>query len=134
MPVCGSDGRFYENHCELHRAACLLERKIVIVHSKDCFLKGRKMPPCPYAFGFGDGSSNALLTNGPGAEPAGGRGRLEPQPNSTSSISVMHVLCVSASRDPLPSEGDPWRTESRQTFGRSGRRKEGMEPTKCLQQ
>ncbi|XP_006872973.1 PREDICTED: follistatin-related protein 4 [Chrysochloris asiatica] len=40
MPVCGSNGQFYENHCELHRAACLLKKKIVIVHSKDCFLKG----------------------------------------------------------------------------------------------
>ncbi|XP_077624755.1 follistatin-related protein 4 isoform X2 [Crocuta crocuta] len=46
MPVCGSDGRFYENHCELHRAACLLGRKIVIVHSKDCFLKD---DPCTMA-------------------------------------------------------------------------------------
>uniref|UniRef100_A0A667H001 Follistatin like 4 n=1 Tax=Lynx canadensis TaxID=61383 RepID=A0A667H001_LYNCA len=46
MPVCGSDGRFYENHCELHRAACLLGRKIVIVRSKDCFLKD---DPCPMA-------------------------------------------------------------------------------------
>ncbi|XP_026932502.1 follistatin-related protein 4 isoform X2 [Acinonyx jubatus] len=46
MPVCGSDGRFYENHCELHRAACLLGRKIVIVRSKDCFLKD---DPCTMA-------------------------------------------------------------------------------------
>ncbi|EPY84913.1 hypothetical protein CB1_000434015 [Camelus ferus] len=42
MPVCGSDGRVYENHCELHRAACLLGKKISIAHSKDCFLK---VPP-----------------------------------------------------------------------------------------
>ncbi|XP_016053048.1 PREDICTED: follistatin-related protein 4 [Miniopterus natalensis] len=46
VPVCGSDGRFYENHCELYRAACLLERKIAIVRSKDCFLKG---DPCTMA-------------------------------------------------------------------------------------
>uniref|UniRef100_A0A8D0DWT6 Follistatin like 4 n=1 Tax=Salvator merianae TaxID=96440 RepID=A0A8D0DWT6_SALMN len=40
MPVCGSDGKFYENHCELHRASCLQRKKIYIVHSKDCFFKG----------------------------------------------------------------------------------------------
>lgn len=59
VPVCGSDGRFYENHCELHRAACLLAKKIVIVHSKDCFLKGRKMASRPCDLVCGDGSSNA---------------------------------------------------------------------------
>ncbi|XP_053153749.1 follistatin-related protein 4 isoform X5 [Hemicordylus capensis] len=40
MPVCGSDGKFYENHCELHRASCLQRKKIYIIHSKDCFFKG----------------------------------------------------------------------------------------------
>ncbi|XP_027826047.2 follistatin-related protein 4 [Ovis aries] len=46
MPVCGSDGRVYENHCELHRAACLLGKKIITVRSKACFLKG---DPCTMA-------------------------------------------------------------------------------------
>ncbi|XP_066887735.1 follistatin-related protein 4 isoform X8 [Kogia breviceps] len=49
VPVCGSDGRVYENHCELHRAACLLGKKIVIVHSKDCFLKGDLCTMADYA-------------------------------------------------------------------------------------
>uniref|UniRef100_A0A8C1J7A2 Follistatin like 4 n=1 Tax=Cyprinus carpio TaxID=7962 RepID=A0A8C1J7A2_CYPCA len=40
VPVCGSDGRFYENHCELYRTACLQRRRIFVVHSKDCFFKG----------------------------------------------------------------------------------------------
>ncbi|XP_034635143.1 follistatin-related protein 4 isoform X1 [Trachemys scripta elegans] len=40
MPICGSDGKFYENHCELHRASCLQRKKIYIIHSKDCFFKG----------------------------------------------------------------------------------------------
>ncbi|XP_004868630.1 follistatin-related protein 5 isoform X2 [Heterocephalus glaber] len=39
-PVCGSDGELYENHCEVHRAACLKKQKITIVHSEDCFFKG----------------------------------------------------------------------------------------------
>lgn len=40
-PVCGSDGEFYENHCEVHRAACLKKHKITIVHNEDCFFRGK---------------------------------------------------------------------------------------------
>ncbi|NP_001161543.1 follistatin-like 5 precursor [Saccoglossus kowalevskii] len=36
-PVCGSDGKRYDNHCELHRAACLQNKKIAIAHNKECF-------------------------------------------------------------------------------------------------
>ncbi|XP_054610089.1 follistatin-related protein 4 isoform X2 [Dunckerocampus dactyliophorus] len=39
VPVCGSDGRFYENHCEVYRTACLERRRVYVVHSKDCFFK-----------------------------------------------------------------------------------------------
>ncbi|XP_050013742.1 follistatin-related protein 4 [Alexandromys fortis] len=49
MPVCGSDGRLYGNHCELRRAACLLGKRIVSVHSKDCFLKGDMCTMAGYA-------------------------------------------------------------------------------------
>uniref|UniRef100_A0A8D2P5Z5 Follistatin like 5 n=1 Tax=Zosterops lateralis melanops TaxID=1220523 RepID=A0A8D2P5Z5_ZOSLA len=47
-PVCGSDGEFYENHCEVHRAACLKKQKITIVHNEDCFFKGDKCKPTGY--------------------------------------------------------------------------------------
>ncbi|MFT7796172.1 follistatin-related protein 5-like [Arapaima gigas] len=40
VPVCGSDGRFYENHCEVYRTSCLQKRKIYVLHSRDCFFKG----------------------------------------------------------------------------------------------
>ncbi|XP_063086694.1 follistatin-related protein 4 isoform X2 [Cavia porcellus] len=49
LPVCGSDGRLYENHCELHRAACLLGRRVVVIPSKDCFLKGNTCTMAGYA-------------------------------------------------------------------------------------
>lgn len=38
-PVCGSDGKPYRNHCELHRAACLGHAHIAIAHGQDCFYK-----------------------------------------------------------------------------------------------
>ncbi|TWW55359.1 Follistatin-related protein 5 [Takifugu flavidus] len=38
-PVCGSDGKLYQNHCELHRASCLKGFRITIVHSEECFYK-----------------------------------------------------------------------------------------------
>uniref|UniRef100_A0A8I3X919 Follistatin like 4 n=1 Tax=Callithrix jacchus TaxID=9483 RepID=A0A8I3X919_CALJA len=49
VPVCGSDGRFYENHCKLHQAACLLGKRITAIHSKDCFLKGDTCTMAGYA-------------------------------------------------------------------------------------
>lgn len=38
-PVCGSDGKLYQNHCELHRASCLRAHKITIRHNEECFYK-----------------------------------------------------------------------------------------------
>ncbi|XP_062405297.1 LOW QUALITY PROTEIN: follistatin-related protein 5 [Sardina pilchardus] len=38
-PVCGSDGRLYQNHCELHRASCSSHQHITIMHSDECFYK-----------------------------------------------------------------------------------------------
>ncbi|XP_059501017.1 follistatin-related protein 5 isoform X5 [Stegostoma tigrinum] len=48
-PVCGSDGELYENHCELHRAACLKKQKISVVHNEDCFFKGDKCKLTEYS-------------------------------------------------------------------------------------
>lgn len=41
-PVCGSDGKLYQNHCELHRASCLKGHRITIMHSEECFYKGER--------------------------------------------------------------------------------------------
>ncbi|XP_012987739.2 follistatin-related protein 5 isoform X2 [Esox lucius] len=38
-PVCGSDGKLYQNHCELHRASCLDGQRITVMHSEECFYK-----------------------------------------------------------------------------------------------
>ncbi|XP_007899579.2 follistatin-related protein 5 [Callorhinchus milii] len=49
IPVCGSDGKFYENHCELHRSACLQKAKIYITHSKECFFRGERCNLADYS-------------------------------------------------------------------------------------
>uniref|UniRef100_A0A669CVD4 Follistatin-like 5 n=1 Tax=Oreochromis niloticus TaxID=8128 RepID=A0A669CVD4_ORENI len=41
-PVCGSDGKLYQNHCELHRTSCIRGHRITIMHSEECFYKGKK--------------------------------------------------------------------------------------------
>ncbi|XP_014246799.1 follistatin-related protein 5-like isoform X2 [Cimex lectularius] len=38
-PVCGSDGKLYENHCSLHRASCLQGERIAVDHSFTCLQK-----------------------------------------------------------------------------------------------
>nr|XP_039272923.1 follistatin-related protein 5-like isoform X1 [Styela clava] len=38
-PICGTDGEYYENHCEMHRQACLSVRDIYDARHKDCFYK-----------------------------------------------------------------------------------------------
>ncbi|XP_073500588.1 follistatin-related protein 5 isoform X2 [Phyllobates terribilis] len=48
-PVCGSDGEFYENHCEVHRAACQKKQKIIMVHNEECFFKGDKCKATEYS-------------------------------------------------------------------------------------
>ncbi|KAK6298572.1 hypothetical protein J4Q44_G00316270 [Coregonus suidteri] len=40
-PVCGSDNKLYQNHCELHRASCLGAQRITVMHSEECFYKGK---------------------------------------------------------------------------------------------
>ncbi|XP_014287301.1 follistatin-related protein 5 isoform X2 [Halyomorpha halys] len=35
-PVCGTDGKLYQNHCSLHRAACLQGERLQVDHSFKC--------------------------------------------------------------------------------------------------
>ncbi|XP_059846597.1 follistatin-related protein 5-like isoform X2 [Hypanus sabinus] len=49
LPICGSDGEFYENHCELHRAACQQQKRIHIVDNKECFFQGERCKLAEYS-------------------------------------------------------------------------------------
>lgn len=40
--VCGSDGNLYLNHCELHRASCLMGKAITIDRKNTCLRKKGK--------------------------------------------------------------------------------------------
>lgn len=43
-PICGTDGMVYKNHCELHRAACILDRPITLQKLEKCTTIGKKKP------------------------------------------------------------------------------------------
>ncbi|XP_062908750.1 follistatin-related protein 5-like isoform X4 [Mobula hypostoma] len=49
LPICGSDGEFYENHCELHRAACQQQKRIHVVNNKECFFQGERCKLAEYS-------------------------------------------------------------------------------------
>ena len=50
--VCGSDGHLYHNHCELHRASCLLRKPLAVDRTMTCLNAGTQLfsqfPPLFY--------------------------------------------------------------------------------------
>lgn len=46
--VCGSNGKTYRNHCELHRDACLTGLKIQVAHDGHC--QGTSTSSYPFSF------------------------------------------------------------------------------------
>jgi len=44
--VCGSDGIFYDNHCELHRTACHFGEKISVDLDMKCFKAQERIHDC----------------------------------------------------------------------------------------
>ncbi|XP_022249365.1 follistatin-related protein 5-like [Limulus polyphemus] len=42
-PVCGTDGKFYSSHCELHRTACLMGKTIRIDRKRGCLVKKKEL-------------------------------------------------------------------------------------------
>ncbi|KAM9345116.1 follistatin-related protein 1-like [Symphorus nematophorus] len=45
--ACGSNGKSYRNHCELHRDACITHTKIHVEHSGHCLEKPKKTDVSP---------------------------------------------------------------------------------------